>query len=655
MIEGEYVNNKNDIEMFIKDFSDKSFIFRKNSNIGNYNFIYKGKSYSNSISNINYYNALLYNKKLNSIDNYFLPIVNIYLNNLEYINIDCQEEISNKIYNIILVENYDKTHSIYKSFSFQISESEMQELEKDILNFNNELTNKNQKYNEKFKILEYRIISNRIFIGFTKSYLESKIKLYLTSNINELDLTEKDVGKRNKIITDKITFLTKPYLGKTTNEISNDLGCFYSGKSANRQLFNRMINIDSQLSPLFLKNNIQIKTITLNNKKRPNESMSFSSFKYNDLIDETWEESQLYEMFNKTLFVFVIFKEVNKKLTYMGFKTWTMPESDLNSDVKFVWNHTRDIIKSGNIVKEIKNKRRYTNFIGLKDNKIVHVRPHASSAKDTFPLPTADLLTGDNDYMKHCFWLNSSYIMSIISDKSSPASSLEKINQSLNTYKSKIYIPVNKECAEGFTLENNLCYSNKYANYQEAFLQETLSKEIYYHSKSNIDLLEIELQRLTNKKILLRIDKNRYLSSKFFLNKNFTFLESTNIINNLNKLNTNDLLTKRELISLTKDEIVYNELIGHIDFKELVFEEETYLTKTLTLTFSEAVTMILNIYKIINMKSLVEKVSILTAKSLTYSQTRSAVYNSNLFYDSEFDKVFINKDEYYKFIWEDRK
>ena len=75
-----------------------------------------------------------------------------------------------------------------------------------------------------------------------------------------------------------------------------------------------------------------------------------------------------------------------------------------------------NVVKNGNIVKGFKNGLRLTNFPGMKDNGICHVRPHAKDALDTYPLPKMDNLTGLLEYTKHCFWLNNSFILNIINE-----------------------------------------------------------------------------------------------------------------------------------------------------------------------------------------------------------------------------------------------
>ncbi|MFA7610914.1 MAG: DNA mismatch repair protein, partial [Sulfurimonas sp.] len=95
-------------------------------------------------------------------------------------------------------------------------------------------------------------------------------------------------------------------------------------------------------------------------------------------------------------------------------KFWNMPYKDLQ-EVQRVWKNTKKIVKNGNIVKEIQTNKggkqvRITNFPSKKFSKISHVRPHAINANDTLKLPVKDRVTNMQDYTKHCFWLNNSYI-----------------------------------------------------------------------------------------------------------------------------------------------------------------------------------------------------------------------------------------------------
>ncbi|MBK9354633.1 MAG: hypothetical protein IPN09_11935 [Bacteroidetes bacterium] len=95
-------------------------------------------------------------------------------------------------------------------------------------------------------------------------------------------------------------------------------------------------------------------------------------------------------------------------------KFWNMPYSDL-LEVEKVWTKTQQIVAKGEIVKGFKTDKngkvsRETNFPNKEFSNISHVRPHATNALDTYPLPKKDKLRKQMEYTKHCFWLNNSYI-----------------------------------------------------------------------------------------------------------------------------------------------------------------------------------------------------------------------------------------------------
>jgi DNA mismatch repair protein MutH len=134
----------------------------------------------------------------------------------------------------------------------------------------------------------------------------------------------------------------------------------------------------------------------------------FPSFKYEELIEEDWETSEFKELLEHKFF-FVFFQFLNGMLVFQKAKFWNMPYKDI-LQAKKVWAKTKTVILNGEIVKEVRNNVRYTNFPNKEFNAVSHVRPHAQNANDTYPLPTEDKVTKLKEYTKHCFWLNSSYI-----------------------------------------------------------------------------------------------------------------------------------------------------------------------------------------------------------------------------------------------------
>lgn len=210
-----------------------------------------------------------------------------------------------------------------------------------------------------------------------------------------------------KIVTSK--FL--PYYGKTINEIlyKNNVSINVKAKNFYALLTKSILGIElNKEIEEFEKAEIIIKSVRLKENNLPKEDISFPNFRFDEIIHQEWEETDIKEILeHKFLFVFYQFEGQNLVLRKVKF--WNMPYSDL-LEVEKVWNYTKEIILNGNIVRILKNGVRYTNFPNKSFSSIAHVRPHASNSEDTYPLPFKDRYTGATEYTKHCFWFNKSYI-----------------------------------------------------------------------------------------------------------------------------------------------------------------------------------------------------------------------------------------------------
>ncbi len=202
------------------------------------------------------------------------------------------------------------------------------------------------------------------------------------------------------------------FYNKSTEEIERELGININktAKSYFASLSKKILGVDinSEIEE-FAKADITVKTVRINENNLPKENISFPTFKYEELVEEEWDESEFKEILEQK-FLFVFYRIKSDKLYLKKVKFWNMPYSDIEK-AKLVWEKTRKIILEGNIVSMVlKNGRRKTNFPSTKSNPIAHVRPHALNANDTFPLPIQDKTTGLTAYTKHCFWLNNSYV-----------------------------------------------------------------------------------------------------------------------------------------------------------------------------------------------------------------------------------------------------
>lgn len=221
---------------------------------------------------------------------------------------------------------------------------------------------------------------------------------------------------KKKTIDEIVIEKFKPYYGKTIEEILDKTGVELntSAKSFYANLTKAILGIElNKEIEEFEKAEIQVKTVRLKENNLPKEDMSFPTFKYEEIVNEDWENSDFKDILEHK-FLFVFFQFQGDKLVLRKVKFWNMPYSDL-LEVEKVWTKTQQVVANGEIVKGFKTDKngktsRETNFPNKGFSTISHVRPHATNALDTYLLPKKDKLTKQTEYTKHCFWLNNSYV-----------------------------------------------------------------------------------------------------------------------------------------------------------------------------------------------------------------------------------------------------
>ena len=250
---------------------------------------------------------------------------------------------------------------------------------------------------------------------FKSSYMTQLVRKYIGDYSN----VEKVLKGTDETFNEFIKSVVSKYKEKTQKELMNEFGIESTAKNLNNMLISRMFNVKSKLAETeeFQKAKIIPKTIRIEENGRIKESISFPYFKFTELINQDWETSDLKEELETTKYMFFIFKKEKGEYVFKGIKLWNMPELDIETSVMEMWKKTYNTIKSGNIVKSIENGYRTTNFVGMSDNLVCHVRPHGRNAQDTCKLPVPDKLTGATEYTKHCFWINNKYLETIIEEQ----------------------------------------------------------------------------------------------------------------------------------------------------------------------------------------------------------------------------------------------
>lgn len=249
---------------------------------------------------------------------------------------------------------------------------------------------------------------------FKTSYMTQLVRKYIGdySHVEQLITNHEDF---NEYVNNKI----KPFIGMYQNDLIKMFNIESNAKNLNSIIINKMFGISGNLRDTeeFLKANIIPRTLRVESNGRIIESMPFPCFEYKEIVKERWDNCELKEILETTKFMFFIFKHDGTDYVFKGIKLWNMPEEILEKNVKEVWIRTKHVVQTGNIVKEVLPNKRLTNFPGMIDDEVCHVRPHARDASDTYELPTPDLLTGLTDYTKHCFWINNKYLETIIEEQ----------------------------------------------------------------------------------------------------------------------------------------------------------------------------------------------------------------------------------------------
>lgn len=258
------------------------------------------------------------------------------------------------------------------------------------------------------------ILAKQRAFCFKQSYMTGLVRKY----IGDYADVEKILNK-NETMPEFIDNIINKYKGKTKTQLMEELNVNSNAKNVLSIIINRMFNVKSDLKNTdeFIKANIVPKTIRIEENGRIIESLSFPYFKFTDVLNIDFEDSFIKESLETTKFMFFVFKKNDNDYVFKGIKLWNMPENIIENNVKSMYNKTKEVIRTGNIVKYIDDRgRRITNFPGLKDNGVCHVRPHGRNSNDTALLPVKDKLTGLSSYTKQCFWLNNSYLKEILKE-----------------------------------------------------------------------------------------------------------------------------------------------------------------------------------------------------------------------------------------------
>ena len=259
------------------------------------------------------------------------------------------------------------------------------------------------------------------------SYMTYVLRNYITGGSERED----KILKNNEVLEFEDYVLNKINEYKNTKDI--DLfEEFFEGRNINsKNKYSRLaleiLGVKTKNAEEFEKANIEVKAVRIESNNKIRESISFPAFRIMELINESWEESDVYNYFTETKFLFVIYKKKGNNYYLKGAKFWNMPIDDIEGILREEWERAVNIFREGvNFRIKGPNHPIRNNLPKKSNTKILHVRPHARKGaylingvkygngeieRDT------DLLPDGNRITKQCFWLNNDYILKQIEDK----------------------------------------------------------------------------------------------------------------------------------------------------------------------------------------------------------------------------------------------
>jgi len=203
------------------------------------------------------------------------------------------------------------------------------------------------------------------------------------------------------------------FIDLTVKEIEAILGedLNEAAKGYRATLARRMMNVKKNRIAEFDRAGISLKTILIDEIGRPPESMSFPYFRYmgeGSILEEVWDGEQdenqpeIRRLFEDTRFLFVVYQKKQNVTRLVNVFFWSMPQEDIETYVRPVWQQTFDAIRGGTLQDLPKSSF----------NQVCHVRPHARNKRDTLPTPH------NGEQVKKCFWLDRRYIQTKVREAS---------------------------------------------------------------------------------------------------------------------------------------------------------------------------------------------------------------------------------------------
>jgi len=230
---------------------------------------------------------------------------------------------------------------------------------------------------------------------------KNEISKPATTHLTGIEAYRQGTKTFEQFILEKLS----PLKGKTIESICTSLGITreFKGKHRHANRLRSVINLlmtgdskkTAEATEEFRKTGMQLKTCRIEPSGSVAEHISFPNFDFDELAQEIeWSESDFFEVLNsRFLFVFLQDPLDGSSPTFDLATFWSISPEDL-AEAQKVWA----------IAKQKARDKKYDELPGVKENPVIHVRPH-DSKKNYSKHPDKPKL--------HCFWLRNTFVKTI--------------------------------------------------------------------------------------------------------------------------------------------------------------------------------------------------------------------------------------------------
>lgn len=270
-------------------------------------------------------------------------------------------------------------------------------------------------------------------------YMTQMLQNYILGNKQSDSLiTSKDDLQENSL-QQIITKRLNKYVGWTKEDLKSEFNISTNAYHLNELLIRGMLGLDNKnkKDPLNIdeiqKAMYYFKTVQFDKKGVNKENMSFPAFEFKDICKETWLDSDGYPsadlnlMFSEGTLIICVFQiNGSGKNIFKGFKFYNVPQSDIDNEIKECWEQTVKVLQGG-VHLEYTGSVVENNLPKKTENRVIHVRPHASKSayvksgySNQLPVPAKWINKPEgysDDYMTNqCFFLNNTYVKKAVED-----------------------------------------------------------------------------------------------------------------------------------------------------------------------------------------------------------------------------------------------